>query len=495
MYLMNTKKNLTDLMNRWGTMAPVIVFAILLGCVPAKKADSAPPNTEEETRAVVLAPEPESEVIPESPTIEPETPTNDNIGPISMNGPASETTEIAQADTNESRDSFDPVTGSRRIQRRPGREVESDLSGADLLTLPGQEKEPADSGAAPQQLSAVERPLEVTKDGENIPSGRLLLIEPGETLDFSMALGQVEADRRSPAFRASSESGGRHVIESSRRVELDTTGGTMQAFTPDNFSWKAPDNPGLQMINVEIRQSYLVEGQATEKDSSDSTILLGQKQIPVMVQYPFKRDETLIERYPLGMYPDETAPSVPGAVSRDPSRYAPPKWFVKIDSNTRDYKVSEHFKLGDFASPSERDEPHFVSIDPKLITFLELVTDTVQQRYGPEAQVKILRSYLSPLERQRLDQRGASYTQFTRYQYGDAAALIVDIDGDGKLDDLNNDNRVDREDANALADLLDEVKRNADMRGASGVVDGPTEPNWPDTPYAVVDLRGFNTRW
>jgi hypothetical protein len=333
------------------------------------------------------------------------------------------------------------------------------------------------------------------RDKGEIPGRRLLLVKPGDELVFEVGLNLSESDEKSGApMDGKSDFGGRHVIESSRRVELGTTGGTVKSFTPDSFSWTAPEKPGLQILSVEVSQNYKSEG-ASGGPSDHSKSLLGRQNIAVMVQYPYTRTESLIETYPIGLYPDENAPSVPGAVSRDPSRYAPPQWFVKVDNQTKDYLLSENFTLGDFASPSERDTTHFVAIEPDLIDYLEAVYAKVKQRFGEGAHLKILRSYLSPLERQRLDQKGASYTPFSRFQYGDAAALVVDLDGSGKLGDLNNDGRVDREDANVLADILDEVKNDLKLRGASGVVDRPSESSMPESPYAVVDLRGVNTRW
>jgi len=157
--------------------------------------------------------------------------------------------------------------------------------------------------------------------------------------------------------------------------------------------------------------------------------------------------------------------------------------------------VSPHFRVGDFASPGEAGRDHFIAIQPKFIDFLEEVWKAAQKEYGETARIVILRAYLSPNESLRLQQKGVQYTAFTRYLYGDAAAVVVDLAGKGVLGDLNRDGRVDRDDANQLADLLERVQDAMKVQGGLGVVDRPLEPNWPETPFAVVDLRGIRSRW
>ncbi len=44
-------------------------------------------------------------------------------------------------------------------------------------------------------------------------------------------------------------------------------------------------------------------------------------------------------------------------------------------------------------------------------------------------------------------------------------------------------------------DISERVKAERKVRGGVGVVGKPVEPDWPGTPFVVVDLRGINTRW
>jgi hypothetical protein len=86
-------------------------------------------------------------------------------------------------------------------------------------------------------------------------------------------------------------------------------------------------------------------------------------------------------------------------------------------------------------------------------------------------------------------------TLFSRSQYGDAAAIIWDADGDGLMDDLNGDGAIDYADAQFLADRLSEVQRKLGKFGGIGAQAAPQLPHLPRTPYVDVDMRGVSSRW
>ena len=112
-----------------------------------------------------------------------------------------------------------------------------------------------------------------------------------------------------------------------------------------------------------------------------------------------------------------------------------------------------------------------------------------------ERPLRILTAFLSPNHRERLRARGIRLVEFTRYQYGDGAALIWDADGDDKIDDLNRDGRIGAQDAAILAQKLDEVQKKLGKFGGIGAVAAPKLPWMPETPYVDVDMRGVRQRW
>lgn len=395
----------------------------------------------------------------------------------------------------------------------------SETLAASVPAMPPQEVSPAapaPSAAAPDKVlllpelvpvaeartvrEKVERTLEIEVEGKGaIAPNALLLAEPGQVFTFQAKLAQETLTTQSAdlASVTADEQPRRLVLESNRYVSLETTGGVTKSFTPLSAVWQAPKEPGLQKVALEIEESFSRRSEGTkESESRQSEVAHGRQAIPVMVQYPFDRTGSgILDGYAIGIYPSEKASNIPGIVARAPNTYAPPKWFVKVTKETREMYVSPHFRLGDFASPGEKGRDHFIAIQPVLIDFLEEVWKTAQKEYGDSARVVVLRAYLSPNEALRLEQKGVRYTAFTRYLYGDAAGVVVDLDGRGVLGDLNRDGRVDRDDANQLADLLERVQDAMKVQGGLGVVDRPLEPDWPETPYAVVDLRGVRSRW
>ncbi|HEX5580948.1 MAG TPA: D-Ala-D-Ala carboxypeptidase family metallohydrolase, partial [Gemmatimonadaceae bacterium] len=80
----------------------------------------------------------------------------------------------------------------------------------------------------------------------------------------------------------------------------------------------------------------------------------------------------------------------------------------------------------------------------------------------------------------------------SRHQFGDAADVVVDADGDGRMDDLNGDGRVDRADILVVAGAVERVeRRRPDLVGGLGLY----EAQGPSGPFLHIDVRGTASRW
>lgn len=76
--------------------------------------------------------------------------------------------------------------------------------------------------------------------------------------------------------------------------------------------------------------------------------------------------------------------------------------------------------------------------------------------------------------------------------YGDAADIIIDADGDGRMDDLNHDGRVDRGDVRVIEESVERVERRyPELAGGLGLYDAMG----PRGPFAHIDVRGTVARW
>ena len=76
--------------------------------------------------------------------------------------------------------------------------------------------------------------------------------------------------------------------------------------------------------------------------------------------------------------------------------------------------------------------------------------------------------------------------------YGDAADVFVDNDGDGRMDDLNGDGRVDTRDAAVILAAVERIERAyPELAGGVGVYRATSAHG----PFAHVDVRGHRARW
>jgi hypothetical protein len=76
--------------------------------------------------------------------------------------------------------------------------------------------------------------------------------------------------------------------------------------------------------------------------------------------------------------------------------------------------------------------------------------------------------------------------------YGDAADVFVDNDGNGRMDDLNRDGRVDSRDARILISAVEKVEREHPELIGGGAAYRSTRSHGP---FAHIDVRGWRARW
>jgi hypothetical protein len=84
--------------------------------------------------------------------------------------------------------------------------------------------------------------------------------------------------------------------------------------------------------------------------------------------------------------------------------------------------------------------------------------------------------------------------QYSRHVYGDAADIFVDEDGDGMMDDLNGDGKIDYRDAAVLYDIIDGLVTETWYAPFVGGL-GRYRKTANHGPFVHVDARGFKARW
>lgn len=203
------------------------------------------------------------------------------------------------------------------------------------------------------------------------------------------------------------------------------------------------------------------------------------------------RSATDVKRGRLGLYYIGSWPRARktkgGAVA-----YEPPSGFVEVTPSNADTRLSAHFRLRDFLTHDQQNVwPKYEVVSLKLVDKLELVLDDLQAHGIDPDGVYVMSGFRTP----QYNQGGgdpAGRAELSRHMYGDAADIYIDNDGNGVMDDLNRDGRIDINDARVILAAVDRVERaHPDLVGGVGVYAG----NGGHGPFTHIDTRGYPARW
>jgi hypothetical protein len=173
-------------------------------------------------------------------------------------------------------------------------------------------------------------------------------------------------------------------------------------------------------------------------------------------------------------------------------KYAPPAGFIQVTPENEDTYVSEHFRLRDFLTKGQEDVwPKYLVLDTRLVDKLELVLSDLQEHGTNPAGVHVMSGFRTPhYNKTGGDPSGRA--ELSRHMYGDAADIFIDNDGDGRMDDLNHDGRVDVRDARVIEAAVDRVESaHPALVGGCGVYPGAPAHG----PFTHIDTRGYRARW
>jgi hypothetical protein len=192
-----------------------------------------------------------------------------------------------------------------------------------------------------------------------------------------------------------------------------------------------------------------------------------------------------IGTYRMGHWPYE------GSTPRSPN-YAPPKGFIEVTRGNFGTRVSEHFTVGEFLTKDQGNVwPKYLVLDRKLLDKLELTIAELNHMGYPVKDFSIMSGFRTPQYNERGVGKGGR-SSVSRHQYGDASDVYPDDDGDGRMDDLNRDGRVDLKDARILASAAEAVERkNPQLVGGIGIYNS----NSVHGPFVHLDARGTRARW
>jgi hypothetical protein len=183
----------------------------------------------------------------------------------------------------------------------------------------------------------------------------------------------------------------------------------------------------------------------------------------------------------------------PGELRRIRSAaYRNPPGFIEVTSATANTRLSEHFRLGDFLTHDHQTVwPKYVVLRQELIDKLELVLSELQRSGHRTNRVIVLSGFRTPAWNLALGDASGRARE-SRHQYGDAADIIIDADGDGRMDDLDGDGRSDVGDVRVVERAVERVERlHPELVGGLGLY----QAMGPSGPFAHIDVRGESARW
>lgn len=254
----------------------------------------------------------------------------------------------------------------------------------------------------------------------------------------------------------------------------------------DGWSWHPldPAHEGTLRVPASSREGRLAApelpgayrlGQG-EAAPADGPVLL------VMVPFDAKQ-RGRIDGYVMGSWPGEGGSSSP---------YILPQGFVRMTEAMVDIPLSPRLKLGNFKTKNQQSVwPKYLALDLKLVDKLELIAADLRAQGLPGNQLFVMSGFRTPSYNAPGVGAGGR-AKFSRHQFGDAADVWVDDDGNGRMDDLNGDGRSDTADARVMLAAQERVEaRWPELIGGGGVYQSTSAHG----PFLHVDVRGSVARW
>jgi len=241
---------------------------------------------------------------------------------------------------------------------------------------------------------------------------------------------------------------------------LRTPHGIQPAEAPGRWSWTAPAEPGPVPLRVE------------SLGNGDAIVL------NVLVLHPFDEIRNgSLNGYRIGQYRTGS------------SGIQPPDGFIEGGEDVLDLLVAPGFTLRQFLCKQEGEPPYLALSEPLLLK-LQAILEEVRVEGIDAETLHLMSAFRTPHYNRAI----GNTTDGSRHLWGDAADIFIDTTGNGWMDDLNGDGRVDDADARLLKRLVERVEARAEPHVVPGGL-SLYRANAVRGPFLHVDARGTPARW
>ena len=198
--------------------------------------------------------------------------------------------------------------------------------------------------------------------------------------------------------------------------------------------------------------------------------------LTLAVMVPFAEKEAgFVRGYRIGTYLAE----------RISGKTPPPEGFLEISPNDVNIPITKHLRVGDFLNHDDQTSwPRYAAVSPRLLDKLELVVAEIARWHGSDDSAKVavdidVHSGFRAPDHNRKVRRAATDSQ---HQYGDAADIVIDVNGDGKFTAV---------DARMVGLAVEIVElKHPDLVGGLGLYTSRRSGT-----YVHIDARGHRARW
>lgn len=258
----------------------------------------------------------------------------------------------------------------------------------------------------------------------------------------------------------------------------------------DGRSVALEPTPSIVGVSGRLR-SFIKDGEAP--DISKTLLADLSKSSPGFLDFHFITTRPASDNRAgiLGSYRIGTWPG-PRTTHNGAVAYTPPSGFIEVTRENQHTALSESFTVKDFLTKGQSNVwPKYLHIDLKLVDKLELILIELESQGINTSGIVVMSGFRTPsYNASGGDPRGRA--SLSRHMYGDAADIYIDSDGNGIMDDLNGDGRVDLKDAQVIVRAAEAVEeKHPHLVGGIGLY----RANSAHGPFVHIDTRGARARW